>query len=142
MNAAVGPGASKPMKRQRSLQVIKEPVNSSPDADEEDTRLEDNYLTRRIALADVGDDVGSVNESSSDVDWDLEPPMHETHASDSATKVRSKSRKKTKFSPPDETPAQRDARTIFVGNIPIDVAKSKVCPIALISRSVLNKVLL
>ena len=81
------------------------------------------------------------NKSLSDVDWDLELPMHETHVGDSAMKVQLKSDKKTKFSPPDEMQAQWDAWTIFVGNIPIDVAKSKVCPIALISCSVLNKIL-
>lgn len=37
--------------------------------------------------------------------------------------------KKVKFVPQDETSEQRDSRTIFVGNVAAEVAKSKVCPI-------------
>ena len=33
--------------------------------------------------------------------------------------------------PPDETKEQRDARTIFLGNVPMEVAKSKVRPLSL-----------
>ena len=86
----------------------------------------------------AGDDVVSVNQSSGEEDQDAEPPMHETHTSASATKLRSKPRKKAKYVTPGETPAQRDARTIFVGNIPIDVAKSKVRSIVIIAGIVLN----
>ena len=35
--------------------------------------------------------------------------------------------------PPDETKEQRDARTIFLGNVPTEVAKSKVRPLSCLS---------
>lgn len=35
----------------------------------------------------------------------------------------------TKFVPEDETSEQRDARTIFVGNVAVEVAKSRVRPL-------------
>ena len=53
------------------------------------------------------------------------PPVHEslagTSRSDSASRKKSK-----KYTPPDETPDQRDSRTIFVGNVPSQVMATKV----------------
>ncbi|KAF8512303.1 hypothetical protein BU17DRAFT_54149, partial [Hysterangium stoloniferum] len=57
-------------------------------------------------------------------DSDAPPPAHET-STGARSRTRQKPAKKTKYVPPGETPAQRAARTIFIGNIPIGAAKSK-----------------
>jgi len=125
---------SKPQKRKKVQKPVENPTSSSEDEDEEDddARLEDNYLTRKTShKPPIDEDASTAHESSGgedddDDDMDADPPTHETHSGAAIPKSRTKSRKKTKYVPPDETPAQRDARTIFVGNIPVDVAKSKV----------------
>ena len=64
--------------------------------------------------------------ASLDDDADAPPPTHESLLP-SAKRVRVKStKKKTKVVPEDETPAQRDARTLFVGGLPVEVAEKKV----------------
>ena len=50
-------------------------------------------------------------------------PMHETLKS----KSNASKAKKLVYVPEEETAAQRSSRTVFVGNIPVQVAKSKVC---------------
>ncbi|KZV88273.1 hypothetical protein EXIGLDRAFT_839379 [Exidia glandulosa HHB12029] len=75
--------------------------------------------------AGAGDASGS--EDSEDDAADAPPPKHISllGAEAEAEATGSRKKKKTAFTPADETPAQRDARTVFIGNLPIDVAKSK-----------------
>ena len=38
-----------------------------------------------------------------------------------------KKKDKARYVPPGETKEQRDQRTVFVGNVPVEAVKSKVC---------------
>ncbi|TFK68036.1 hypothetical protein BDN72DRAFT_769940 [Pluteus cervinus] len=73
---------------------------------------------------DGGTSDASTSASASDSESDGDPSklVHETVASPKKTKP---SRKKTKYVPQDETPEQRDLRTIFVGNLTIEVAEKR-----------------
>ena len=79
---------------------------------------------------------GLANEDvsgDSEADDSQQPLVHESlmaHNDGRSTSGRnagSESRsKKVKYAPSDETPQQRDSRTVFVGNVPSETAKSKV----------------
>lgn len=56
-------------------------------------------------------------------DEDASPPMHETLAS---SKGRVETKRRKHYVPEGETAEQRNARTIFVGNVSADIVKSKV----------------
>lgn len=62
--------------------------------------------------------------SDSDEEGDPSKLVHESVAVGSKPKTTSG---KVKYVPSEETPEQRDARTVFVGNVPVEVVKSKVC---------------
>jgi len=72
------------------------------------------------------------NEEAPSSDSDSEdhgkyvPPVHESLARAASPDSASPSRKDRKYVPPDETPDQRDSRTIFVGNVPPQVMATKV----------------
>ncbi|GJJ12991.1 hypothetical protein Clacol_007240 [Clathrus columnatus] len=112
--------------------------SENSDSEDDDPALEDNYLSRTHASKkapapeETDDDSKSEetvekDESSEDEDDDYDlnapPPKHETQTTSQA-RIRKKA-KKSKYVPPDESPAQRDARTIFIGNVPIEVIKSR-----------------
>ena len=59
-------------------------------------------------------------------DGEYVPPVHESLAGLSDPDPVSSSKKGKKYVPPDETPDQRDLRTIFVGNVPSQVMVTKV----------------
>lgn len=67
------------------------------------------------------------SESGSDAEFDPSSLIHESLQKGAKSKKKDKSESHTKYVPPDETPEQRNARTIFVGNVPVDVLKSRVC---------------
>jgi nucleolar protein 12 len=52
--------------------------------------------------------------------------VHESKKSASGEKDRGKKQKKQKFVPEEESKSDRDRRTIFIGNLPVETAKSKV----------------
>ncbi|CEL60425.1 Ser/Thr-rich protein T10 in DGCR region OS=Mus musculus GN=T10 PE=2 SV=1 [Rhizoctonia solani AG-1 IB] len=60
------------------------------------------------------------SESDSDSDPDAPPPVHESLTQ----KPEGERPRKKKYVPEGETSEQRDARTIFIGNLPASVAKS------------------
>lgn len=67
-------------------------------------------------------------DNSSDEDDSSAIPVHESLLK-SKTKEKGPKQsnaKKLKFVPDGETPEQRNARTIFIGNLPVDAAKSRV----------------
>jgi nucleolar protein 12 len=66
---------------------------------------------------------------NSDSEEDASQLVHETMVKN-AQLVKTRSRHAHHYVPPDETKEQRDARTIFLGNVPMEVAKSKVCPLS------------
>jgi len=73
---------------------------------------------------------GQLNDTS-DSEGDSSQLVHETMAKKAQ---RDKTRPRHVYHvPPDETKEQRDARTIFLGNVPVEVAKSKVCPLSFLS---------
>jgi len=65
---------------------------------------------------------------TSDSEEDASQLVHETMVK-SAQRDKTRSRHVHHYVPPDETKEQRDARTLFLGNVPMEVAKSKVCPL-------------
>ncbi|THU91285.1 hypothetical protein K435DRAFT_863536 [Dendrothele bispora CBS 962.96] len=117
--------------------------------DEENSDLENAYLLSRAKSAidpnktaknrdsegssEESDEVEDENENRMEVDGeeddgeedvDAPPPQHESLSSKKG-KERAKSKRKGKYVPPGETPDQRDARTIFVGNLSLEVAQKK-----------------
>jgi nucleolar protein 12 len=84
--------------------------------------MESNYLRESMAAEDSGDDPSE----ESDEDADFSPPIHESLTVKKDQRI-SHSVGKRKHAPSDETSEKRDARTIFIGNLPVEVAKSKVC---------------
>lgn len=97
---------------------------------------------------------GAVADGSSESeveDDDGEDPSRLVHESLSGSKSRKDRRgkrtKKEKYAPQEETTEQRNERTIFVGNVAVEVAKSKVCfndrslfPFLLVNNSISTSV--
>lgn len=54
--------------------------------------------------------------------------VHESKKTSSGEKDKGKKQKKQKFVPEEESKTDRDRRTIFIGNLPVETAKSKVRP--------------
>jgi nucleolar protein 12 len=90
------------------------------DEEEENSDLENAYLeTHRDAPKPEDEE-------------DVEEPL--VHESLQKGKKSSRSGPKTKFVPSDETPERRDQRTIFIGNLSVEVAQKRVrCRILLCS---------
>ena len=63
------------------------------------------------------------DDSDSDKEGNPSRLVHESVAVGDKSKTVSG---KVKYAPQEETPEQRDARTVFVGNVPVEVVKSKV----------------
>ncbi|KAJ7478622.1 hypothetical protein B0H11DRAFT_1279696 [Mycena galericulata] len=108
-------------KRPASTKRADPSENSDNRADSED---EDEDMSDANPKEDdpqsEGNDASDI-DSDADPDPDAPPPVHE-----SLTKrVRTKPTKKAKIVPESETPAQRDARTLFVGGLPIEVVQKK-----------------
>lgn len=61
---------------------------------------------------------------TSDSEEDASQLVHETMVKN-AKRDKTRSRHVHHYVPPDETKEQRDARTLFLGNVPMEVAKSK-----------------
>ena len=78
----------------------------------------------------VEEEAGQVKETSdaeSGSDSDAGPPLHETLQNPSKRKRKRANTKKEKYVPEGETKEQRDARSIFIGNLPVTIVKSRVC---------------
>lgn len=69
---------------------------------------------------------GQLPFASEGEDSECIPPAHESLAGTSRPDSTSPSKKSKKYVPPDETSDQRDSRTIFVGNVPLQVMTTKV----------------
>jgi nucleolar protein 12 len=104
----------------------------SDDDDENNSDLENAYLGKKRPNKPTAPSAGSEDEvegnesidsDAEESDPDAPPPVHE-----SLTKrVRTKPAKKTKVVPEGETSVQRNARTLFIGGLPVEVAQKKVC---------------
>ncbi|KAF4617160.1 hypothetical protein D9613_005949 [Agrocybe pediades] len=93
------------------------------DSDEDNEDLENTYLTQKDKkdVPSEAQDVGA--DDSEDEEVDPSTLVHES-LQKSARKNNSRT-PKAKVVPADETPEQRDQRTIFVGNVPLEVASKK-----------------
>ena len=74
----------------------------------------------------VEDGEQSSSSDSEEDDGEYVPPVHESLAGTSGPDSTPSSKKNKKYVPPDETPDQRDSRTIFVGNVPSQIMAAKV----------------
>jgi nucleolar protein 12 len=116
-----------PKKKDKKIKK-KAPVDSSDE--DNDPAVEDSYRQpqsppRQSTYSAPSPDEGAESES----DPDVPPPVHESLVQQSEKPAR-----KRKFVPGDETPGQRDARTIFIGNLPASAANN-VSP-TLVPRSI------
>ncbi|KAJ7672100.1 hypothetical protein B0H17DRAFT_184593 [Mycena rosella] len=124
--------STKKSKRKEAVVESDSDGESAEEEDEDNSDLENAYLGKKTVgkpaapAADEDEDesdgeANASDDADSDSDPDAPPPVHE-----SLTKrVRTKPTKKTKVVPEGETPAQRDARTLFVGGLPVEVAQKK-----------------
>jgi len=102
-------------------------MGSDEDADDVEDVSEDEASD--VEVSDV--EVAEAPATSDEEDEDDASPVNLVHES-LLKGGKSKSRSgKQKFVPSEETPEKRDQRTIFVGNLPIDVAKKRVRIVAL-----------
>lgn len=82
-----------------------------------------------VVSEDEGNDDAVEDTPSSDSeedDGEYIPPVHESLVRAPGPDQVSSSKKGRKHVPPDETPGQRDSRTVFVGNVPSQVMATKV----------------
>ncbi|QRV92788.1 RNA recognition motif protein [Ceratobasidium sp. AG-Ba] len=96
------------------------PADESSDEDN-DPSLEDSYRQPRPTPAKPPSkpvDEGQ-SGSGSDSDSDAPPPVHE-----SLLPQNERASRKQKYVPEGETPEQRDARTIYIGNLPASAANN------------------
>lgn len=99
-------------------------TEADSDSDGDDEKLEAAYLKSQSAAAAKTDDKSSDSDTE-DEDEDVDPT---TLVHESVKKSSKKARgPKVKHVPSEETPELRDQRTVFVGNLPLEVASKKVC---------------
>ncbi|ESK95131.1 nucleolar protein 12 [Moniliophthora roreri MCA 2997] len=123
-------------KRRASGSGLKSDDAGESDGNEDNSDLEDAYLQKSLKgkvkvkdeeerdLEDDGDnDRDAVEDTDSSSETDT-PPQHESLAQSLKRNTKSKNMK-VKFVPTDETMDQRNARTIFVGNLSVEVAQKK-----------------
>lgn len=98
-------------------------AESVEDEDLDDDNNSDRKQHQPTVESESDEDMSDAQrEVDSDDDPDAPPPVHE-----SLTKrVRTKPKQKGKIVPEGETPTQRDARTLFVGGLPVEIVQKKV----------------
>lgn len=92
--------------------------DTSEEEESTEVRTETHKTTESIRVEHDSD------ETDSDEEGDPSKLIHESLLKDKGSKGASKG--KAKFIPSDETLELRRARTIFVGNVPVEVVKGKV----------------
>ncbi|KAK7464220.1 Nucleolar protein 12 [Stygiomarasmius scandens] len=129
----------KEKKRKAKKQVEEdedEDVQEEEEEEEDNSDLENAYLRSRTkSIKSAGEDEEEEDndkmqvdevEGSEEDDADALPPQHESLSSKKGKgKDKSKPKRKEKYIPDGETPVQRDARTIFIGNLSLEVAQKK-----------------
>jgi nucleolar protein 12 len=126
---------SKKAKEGKSKRVSKKSTRTekAPEeiGDEDNAGLEEAYehKVRPGKQAAIGSskDEEQLNDTSGSEE-DASQLVHETMVKN-ARRDKTRSRH-VHYVPPDETKEQRDARTIFLGNVPMEVAKNKVRPLS------------
>ncbi|KAK0221430.1 hypothetical protein IW262DRAFT_1447863 [Armillaria fumosa] len=99
----------------KNQKTVRHTVEVAIDNGENDDKLEDTYAkTKEVQISKDGE---------SESDEDPSKLVHESIAQTALSTGRAS--QKRKFVPSDETQDQRDLRTIFVGNLSIEVAQKK-----------------
>lgn len=111
-----------------SLKKSKTKVKATKEPEEEND-LEAAYLREQESKKPVKVDqtIEEASEAEEDADDSNSDPSRLVHES-LTDKSKSKSTRgsKQKYVPPDETAVQRDQRTIFIGNLSLEVAQKRV----------------
>lgn len=76
----------------------------------------------KVEVAPAAEDDEEAAGSNSDSDAEL---VHESLKSPAARKARENKGQTSKYVPPNESQADRDRRTVFVGNLSLEIAKGK-----------------
>lgn len=106
-------------------------VNSSDDQSEDmdtDTKEADLFRHQQKTSQKGIENAQTGSEDGSDASNDEGDPsrlIHESLSRRNTSRSNGQSTK-TKYIPQDETPERRNARTIFIGNVPVEVVKGRV----------------
>lgn len=116
--------------RSKKSRASKDYVMSKREANEKKGKkaevvASDHEETIAKTKVDKGKDVAPSDTPDLDEESDPDAPLPE-HESHKKSNRRKGGTKKAKFVPDGETREQRDARSIFIGNLPVAVVKSKV----------------
>ncbi len=101
------------------------PVVDESQSEEEEEEDADEDSDADEVENGLGEEDKEETPSESDDEGDPSELVHESLQSGTHPKGQSR-HGKSKFIPSEETPEQRDARTIFVGNVAVEVTKSRV----------------
>lgn len=96
-----------------------------PEKSPKKRKLSNDTRPERTAPVAAERENGVSGDEQSDSDSEGSVPEHEV-----VTALKSKKKRKsakTRIAPEDETQETRDARTVFLGNLPVSIVKSKVC---------------
>ncbi|CDO74438.1 hypothetical protein BN946_scf184972.g5 [Trametes cinnabarina] len=124
--AAATPSSSKrPAKSTKKAKKQKKDESSGESEEDEDAKLAER-MQKKGKTKPAAEKDGDAESGSSDSDDEVDPSklVHESLQKGGQPKGQSR-HGKAKFVPEEETPEQRDARTIFVGNVAVDVTKSR-----------------
>ena len=106
-------------------------INEDEDEDDEEDNnsdLENAYLKSKTAKAkQVASEEAAAEKEDTDEAEDSEEEGESTQLVHESIQPKPKPAKRQRFVPADETPEQRDRRTIFIGNLPSEVAHKRVC---------------
>ncbi len=115
---------SKSVEKGKAKQVEKEVDGEEEDGDEDEDNddLEESYAAKKSGTAAAASQSALLGDDGSDEEF-----VHETLAKDIKAKAKKdRGKKKDKWVPEGETSEERDKRTIFVGNVDVEVVKNKV----------------
>ncbi|KAI0372262.1 hypothetical protein BV20DRAFT_964390 [Pilatotrama ljubarskyi] len=125
-DATTTPSSSKSLAK--TGKKAKKPVESSSESEEdEDAKLQERMQKKgKSAKKADAEEAESSSSSDSDSDDEGDPSklVHESLLKGGQSKGQSRNGK-TKYVPEEESPEQRDARTVFVGNVAVEVTKSR-----------------
>lgn len=90
------------------------------EAEEDKSDLENEYLGAQLVHKP-----NALHDPEGDEEVSDEEPQHPVHESLRKDRKHNRAGAKTKFVPADETAERRDQRTIFIGNLPVEVAQKR-----------------
>jgi nucleolar protein 12 len=125
-DASASPAVSKKAKKATKAKKGKQHIAVEPSNDAKESEDEqETQGSQPVASTSAGRDAVEDNlQDSDEADGSELDLMHESLKP--GYKKGKEKASKVKYVPPGETSAYRDRRTVFIGNLPIEVAKSKV----------------